>query len=53
MKEAAIYLGKCERSVRELFYGRELPGIQKGDNGKIFFDIHDLDAWIEKNKRTA
>ncbi len=49
LKESAAYVGRSVPSMRELLYGHELKCIQKG-NGKIWVDIRDLDAWIDKNK---
>jgi len=51
IKDAALYLGFSVRSIRNLVYSRELPIVRLG--AKIFFDIKDLELWIEANKRFA
>ena len=51
IKDAAAYLGFSIRSIRNLVYSRQLPIIRLGT--KMFFDIKDLDLWIETNKRFA
>ena len=51
IKDAAAYLGFSVRSIRNLVYSRQLPIVRLGT--KMFFDIKDLDLWIESNKRFA
>jgi len=51
IKDAATYLGFSVRSIRNLVYSRQLPIVRLGK--KIFFDIKDLDLWIESNKGLA
>ncbi len=50
IKESALYLGRGLDSMRELIYAGELPVVQKGERGKCWLDVYDLDSWIEKNK---
>jgi len=50
IKEAAFYLGFAEHSVRELVWGREIPVIKRVNGRKIYLDIIDLDAYIERQK---
>ena len=50
INEAALYLGRTEWGVRELVWSRELPVIRRGQGGKQYIDVYDLDEWIEKNK---
>ena len=54
LKEAGIYLGRSEYSVRTLIWNGALPVIKNpgdGQNGKKqWLDILDLDLFIEKNK---
>ena len=50
LKEAAHYLGRGLDSTRELIYGGELPVVQRGERGKCWLDIKDLDSWIDNNK---
>jgi excisionase family DNA binding protein len=49
--EAAEYLKTTVRQIRTLIYKRELPYIPLGQ--RYLIDVHDLDALIEKVKRTA
>jgi excisionase family DNA binding protein len=49
--EAAKYLCKGVDAVREMVYRREIPIIQRGERGKVYLDLLDLDAWIRTNKR--
>ena len=53
LKEAAIYLGRKEDSMRELVYSRAFKVIQLSEKSKIWIDLRDLDKWIESNKRYA
>lgn len=46
--EAAIYLGRTLWGMRELRYGGKIDFIPSGRHK--YFDVQDLDAWIEKNK---
>ena len=48
LKEASIYLGRGEDSLRELLYSREMRCIQRG-RGKIWLDVLEVDRWIERN----
>lgn len=48
LKAAATYLGRTVWGVRELIWAGQLPVVRSGK--KIFIDIIDLDAYIEKNK---
>jgi len=41
------------RAVRELVWDGALPFIQRVDGGKIYLDIHDLDAFIDREKRSV
>jgi len=45
-KEAADYLGVCERSLRKMKADGDIRCIQYARNGRIRFDKADLDAWI-------
>ncbi len=46
--EAATYLGRTLWSMRELRYSGNIPFINGGR--RKFYDIQDLDSWIERNK---
>lgn len=48
LKEAAEYLGRSEWSMRELQWKGALPVVR--DGRRIYFDIQDLDSYIESNK---
>jgi hypothetical protein len=37
--------------VRTLVYRRAFPVVKAGDRSKMWLDIRDLDAWIEKEKK--
>lgn len=47
-KEAAKYLSRSVWGIREMRYAGKLPFVKDGRT--VRFDIHDLDAWIEKSK---
>ena len=46
--EAAAYLGRSVWSMRELYWRGRLPAVR--DGRRIYFDIKDLDRYIESNK---
>lgn len=51
LKEAAIFLGRSEWSVRELIWHKRLPVVRKeGSKEKIYIDIADLNKFVEQNK---
>ena len=50
LKEAATYMGRTVWGVRELIWKGRVPMIQ--DGRKIYLDVRDLDAYIEKTKET-
>lgn len=50
IKDAAVFLGRSDWSVREMLWAAKLPYIKDGK--RIFIDIVDLEAWIERNKQT-
>ena len=47
-QEAAEYLGRSLRSVRELIWAGKLPVVKVGR--RIRLDLYDLDDFIELNK---
>jgi excisionase family DNA binding protein len=51
-KEAAYYLGISTWKVRKLVIEGKLPCVADSDSGPWLFDIHDLDTYIDANKRT-
>jgi excisionase family DNA binding protein len=50
LDEAAIYLGRSYWSVRELVISGKIPRVQDEGGRKIFLDIHDLEAFVDRNK---
>ena len=52
LKEAAEYLGRGVYGMRELAWAGDIPVVKKEKDRKLYFDLVDLDSYIEKNKRT-
>ena len=52
LKEAAGYLGRGDSGMRELAWAGDIPVVKKEKARKLYFDLYDLDSYIEKNKRT-
>lgn len=50
LKDAATYMGRTVWGMRELIWKGRVPIIQ--DGRKIYVDVRDLDAYIEKTKET-
>ena len=50
LKEAAHYLGMSVWGLRGLIYGGEIPVVRAKAGRKIYFDIEDLDKFINQNK---
>jgi len=50
LKEAAVYLGRSSWGMRDLAWAGRIPVVRYEGGRKLFFDIHDLDAFIDKNK---
>ena len=50
LKEAAEYLGRSVWGMRELIWAKSIPVVKQHECRKIYLDINDLDAFIEKNK---
>jgi hypothetical protein len=49
---AATYLGRAKSGVRHLIYSGELPVVQMGERGKQYVDIHDLNEYIRRYRKT-
>lgn len=49
LQEAAVYLGCCERTVKELILGGVIPQVEL--TSRIQIDILDLDKLIETRKK--
>jgi hypothetical protein len=50
LKEAAEYLGRSVWGMRDLIWAQVIPVVKQPMCRKIYLDINDLDAFIEKNK---
>ncbi len=50
LKEGAEYLGRSEWGMRDLIWKQAIPVVKQPMCRKIYLDITDLDAFIEKNK---
>jgi excisionase family DNA binding protein len=48
VKQAAIYLGRTEPSIKNMIWKQELPVVRAGR--RVHLHRRDLDAFIEKNK---
>jgi len=51
--EAAQYLAVSPWKLRQLVLQGRLPVVQDTDGGVFLFDLRDLDAYIERHKRTG
>ena len=51
LHEAAVYLGCCERTVRDLILDGVIPQVEL--TSRIQVDIRDLDKLIESKKKTC
>ena len=51
LKEAAQYLGRSEWSMRTLTWSQTIPVVKPSKARKIYFDIGDLNDFIERNKK--
>ena len=50
IREAAAYLGRTEWGVRDLIWSREIPVVKGTSRRKNYIDIHDLEAYVTRNK---
>ena len=53
IKEAAEYLCLGVYTVRELVWAQRLQPIQFNRNGKLLFDIKDLEKLVAENRRAS
>ncbi len=53
LKEAAEYLGRSEWGMRDLMWKGEIPYVCQKGGRKLFFDIVDMDEFVEKNKSVS
>ena len=52
LKEAAEYLGRSEWAMRELIWAGDIPVVRNDGGRKIYLDVKDLNAYVERNKST-
>jgi excisionase family DNA binding protein len=50
LREAAEYLGRSVWSMRDLIWSGRLPVVKESGSRKIYIDIVDLEAFVNKNK---
>lgn len=50
LKEAAVYLGRTEWGMRDLIWSGQVPVVRNQGGRKIFIDVLDMDAFINKQK---
>jgi excisionase family DNA binding protein len=50
LKEAAQYLGRSEWGMRDLIWAGKIPVVREEGGRKIFIDVQDLVAYVERNK---
>jgi excisionase family DNA binding protein len=51
-REAAEYLSCSPWKLRKLIQDGRLPVVQNGEGVPFLLDLRDLDAYVERNKRT-
>lgn len=52
-KEAAEYLSISPWKLRRLIQDGRLPVVQDGEGSPFLLDVHDLDGYIDRNKRIS
>ena len=52
LQEAAIFLGRTEWGMRELIWAGDIPVVRQDGGRKIYLDVEDLNAYVERNKST-
>jgi excisionase family DNA binding protein len=50
LREAARYLGRSDWGMRDLIWAGKIPVVREEGGRKIFIDVHDLVAYVERNK---
>ena len=50
-KKAADYLGLTVLAIRERIWAGDIPVVQFPGGRKMYVDIHDIEEFIQKNKR--
>ena len=50
LKEGAQFLGRSEWGMRELIWAGKIPVVREEGARKIFLDVQDLIAYVERNK---
>ena len=51
IKKAAEYLGLTTWAMRERIWAGQIPVIRFPDGRKMYVDVNDLEAFIERHKR--
>ncbi len=51
IKEAAMYIGRSERALREMIWAKKIAVIRDGK--RILLDIRDINEWIETHKESV
>ena len=49
-REGVRYLGRSEWGMRNLIWAGKIPVVREKGGRKIFIDIHDLVAYVERNR---
>jgi len=50
IKDAAEYMGRTVAGMRKLVWNGQIRFVQPHPHSRLYFDIKDLDAFIEKNR---
>ncbi len=50
VREAAAYIGRTPNFVRRVLR-YEIPVVQRGRRGPLFFYKHDVDLWLASNRQ--
>jgi len=50
IKNAAIYLDRGIHGVRNLIWTGQIPAVKDPGGRKLFIDIKDLEAYVDRNK---
>jgi hypothetical protein len=46
--QAAVYIGRTKAATQHLIESGRIPTVRA--DARLFLDVRDLDAWIERNK---
>ncbi|HNR12879.1 MAG TPA: helix-turn-helix domain-containing protein [Thermodesulfobacteriota bacterium] len=53
MKEAGKILGRTAETVRDMCKAGKLPYVQDGPSARIYVDVRDLQAYVDRVKNCA